>query len=172
MNADHSEYLLAPKYDKYLYFEKFDFFIFLLAFFILAIKTTIFILLGLWVAVLMLLFALVFVAYMTLFHAPYKRAKFIRNGGRYRIKPGRVEVLSSNGAISTWNVTYMNCKVRPKRKGRVDISFGKNLFDFIKHYGSKEAFGFVVYGIDHRDVSNMLERLELKGKVKGWAGGK
>lgn len=154
------EFEIVPKPTGLVYFERIELIMLVFSIFVCALPTYILTMLGLWAE----LFGFLVISSVILFtmfvYKAYARARFIRCGGTYQLREGHIEFMSGDGNKSGYSITHMKLKVC-RREDRVDFLFGKNLFDFIKHYGSKNQEGVGLYSVDVKLIDDVLNTLKL-----------
>ena len=96
---------------------------------------------------------------------PFKRARFIRSGGIYRVNPYLIERIWGSGKIEIYSIRHMKHKVI-RKSSSADIVFGRNFVDFIKHYGTKDAQGVGLYNIDPSLIDLILNIIDKKHNTK------
>ncbi len=156
----NKEFEIVPRPTGLVYFEKIELIMLVFSILFCALPAYILTMLGLWAE----LFGFLVISSVILFtmfvYKPYARAKFIRCGGTYRLREGHIEFMSGDGKKSGYSITHMKLKVC-RRGDRVDFLFGKNLVDFIKHYGSKNQEGVGLYSVDVKQMDDVLSTLKL-----------
>lgn len=156
----NKEFEIVPKPTGLLYFERVELIMLVFSTFFCTLPIYILTMLGLW-AELFGFLAISSVIIFTMFvYKPYARARFIQCGGTYRLREGCIEFMSGDGNKSGYSIAHMKLKVC-RRGDRVDFLFGKNLFDFIKHYGSKNQEGIGIYSVDVKQIDDVLNVLQL-----------
>lgn len=151
---------IVPKPPGFVYFERTELCMLVASVLVCGLPVYILAILGLLTELIGFILISSVVIFVMFVYEPYSRAKFIRQGGFYRLKAGYIEFVSGDGNMDGYSVAHMQFKIC-RRVDRVDLLFGKNLIDFIKYYGSKSQQGIGLYSIDVKQLDDALEALKL-----------
>lgn len=154
------ELVVVPKPSGLIYFERMELFMVVASLVVCGVPIYILAMLGLLVELTGFIVIATAVIFTMFVHKPYSRAKFIRQGGAYRLRERHIDFISGDGRRHGFSIDNMGLKVC-RRGDRVDLLFGKNIFDFIKHYGSKRQQGAGLYSIDINQLDDVLAMLKV-----------